>query len=444
MKVNDLTEQNGRKVTLLAAANVADDVPIWAWEYSGKGRVQHGTLALFAGRPGAGKSTAARWFAAGFSTGTLDGCWCGKPQNIAYIAPAEESLKYIVKPGLRAAGADLTRIYLPEVWCDDQQVRLQSVADEERLTEEIKANEITVVIVDPLMDTIAATTDIYRNNEVRACIDPWARMADKIDGVVFGVAHLKKATTGDVVAGINASSAFGEVARAVFGFAKDPESDSDRIMSQAKNSTGEEDLALTYVIESHTVTTDTGKSAPVGRFAITGESDRTVGDVLRDTDPAPVSEAQAWLEDYISEHQPVRSKDVKDAAKAEGFSGSTIDRAARKIGVEAKPEGYPRKTFWSLPQSRQHPHQPSEGDVTDATDATGDDQHQQDDATAPDPTVTSVTSATSTPREGDATDRCPDCGAPLGKTGKCVACIVNRASQAQNPETATNDEEITE
>lgn len=77
------------------------------------------------------------------------------------------------------------------------------------------------------------------------------------------------------MAGVNGSSAFGEVARAVFGFAKDPESDGNRIMSQAKNSTGEEDLALTYCIESHTVTTDSGKSAAVGRFVITGDSDRT-------------------------------------------------------------------------------------------------------------------------------------------------------------------------
>lgn len=62
---------------------------------------------------------------------------------------------------------------------------------------------------------------------------------------------LRKAPNGDVVAGINGSSAFGEVARSIFGFAKDLES-GERILSQAKNSAGEEDLALTYRIESHT------------------------------------------------------------------------------------------------------------------------------------------------------------------------------------------------
>lgn len=123
----------------------------------------------------------------------LPGCWFGQPQHVAYIAPAEESIKYIVKPGLRAAGADMRRIYFPEVWLEGDQVRLLSVADEERLHEQFAQHEITVIIVDPLMDTIGAGVDINRNNGVRAALGPWMRMADCLEGVAIGVAHLKKA-----------------------------------------------------------------------------------------------------------------------------------------------------------------------------------------------------------------------------------------------------------
>ncbi|MBX7134880.1 MAG: AAA family ATPase [Fimbriimonadaceae bacterium] len=394
-----MTASEYRTVNLISATDVTDDVPTWAWEYNGKGRIQLGTLALFAGRPGAGKSTAARWFAAGFTNGTLAGRWCGKPQNVAYIAPAEESLKYIVKPGLRAAGADLSRIYFPEVWHDDKQVRLQSDLDEARLTEEIVAAGITIVVVDPLMDTISASTDIHRNNEVRACIDPWARIAAKIDGIVIGVAHLKKAATGDVVAGVNGSSAFGEVPRAVFGFAKDPATDDDRIMSQEKNSTGEEDLALTYRIESHPVTTDSANVAEVGRFVIIGESDRTVGDVLREAKPPAASDAQIWLEDYLTEHGTAPSRDVKETGKAEGFSGSAIDRAARNLKVAiTTSNAFPRHTLWSLPRSRQSRQSPRVQVVRDATDVT--------------------------------VDNCPGCGGPLGATtGNCAYCIASEANR---------------
>lgn len=166
----------------------------------------------------------------------------------------------------------------------------------------------------------------------------------------------------------------------------------------------------------------------------------TVGDVLRDVDPRPLSAAPGWLEDYLSEHQPVWSKEVKDAARREDFSVSAIDRAARKIGVEFKEEGYPRRTYWSLPQSRQHPHQGPKGGVTDATDATDDDLRKRDDATGADSTVTSVTSATSSPREADATsDKCPDCGRPLGPLGKCGPCIAKRVAAQRNQRTTDQE-----
>src|SRR5690606_38268685 len=114
-----------RAVQLSSFADQQDDVPVWAWEHGGKGRIAVGTLALFAGRPGAGKSTGGRWMAAQVSNGTLAGHWHGNPANVAYIA-AEESARYVVKPGLRAAGADLRRVFMPRVELDGEEVRFLS------------------------------------------------------------------------------------------------------------------------------------------------------------------------------------------------------------------------------------------------------------------------------------------------------------------------------
>lgn len=344
----------GRQLVWVDAHSVHDDVPTWAWTYGGKGRIQLGTLALFAGRPGAGKSTAARWFAAQASLGALDGIWYGQPQRVAYIAPAEESLRFTVKPGLRAAGADLAMINFPQVHDDGRETRLLSILDEAALTAELVTRGVTVVVVDPLMSTIGANVDIHRNNEVRAYVEPWARIADAIGGIVVGVVHLRKESSGDLVAAINGSSAFGEVARAVFGFAKDPESDEgDRVLSQAKNSTGEEDLALTYRITGCEVMTDSGQAAEVGRFDITGDSTVTVGEILNTphmTDGGgSATEVRAWLEDYLAENGPEPSKAVKAAGRKEGFGERTLQRAAAKLGVVATAQGFPRVTFWGLP-----------------------------------------------------------------------------------------------
>ena len=196
------------------------------------------------------------------------------------------------------------------------------------------------------------SVDIHRNNETRERIEPWARIATAIDGIVTGVVHLIKMPGRDIIAGINGSSAFGEVPRAIFGFADDPKSDDGhRIMSQHKNSTGRTDLAETYAIKPDLVMTDTGKTAEVGKFVILGHSERTVADVLGEgIETSSVSgEAVDWLSDYLRTNPFVRSRDVKVEAKKEGFSESAMDRAARKHKVVATSKDYPRVTYWSPP-----------------------------------------------------------------------------------------------
>jgi hypothetical protein len=132
------------------------------------------------------------------------------------------------------------------------------------------------------MSAIGSTVDINRNNETREYLEPWARMAEAINGLVIGIAHLTKTPGGDIVAAINGSSAFGEVPRAVIAFAVDLQSGgSQGVLSQEKNNAGRKDLALTYIIESVKVTTDDSPiPVEVGRFALGGPSDLRVADVI--------------------------------------------------------------------------------------------------------------------------------------------------------------------
>lgn len=376
-------EGYSRTVVLRTAEEIPDDVPTWAWEYEGRGRIAVGTLVVFAGRPGAGKSTSARWICAQLTRGTLPGSFHGTPVSVAYIA-REESLTYVVKPAFRANGSDLARVLFPEVVItdDNQSDRLAPIttADVPGLSDKLKAAGVRAVVVDPLMSMVGARSDVNRNNEVRAALEPWRQLAEDLDGVVLGVAHLTKATTGDVVAGINGSSAFGEVARAVFGFAKDHDSDSDeRIMSQEKNSLGDESLALRYRIGANVVTTDSGRSAEVATFEILGASDKRVGDVLRDAGRADRNDesaeterdiAREWLRRYLADHgEPVDSADAKKDGRAAGFAERTIQRARADLGVVITPAG--RKSTWSLPVPLPVPHTEAGTGGTGGTDQIG-------------------------------------------------------------------------
>lgn len=364
--------KSGRHIEWLRGTEIKTAVPIWAWHYKGKGRIQLGTLALLAGRPGAGKSTAARWFATQASLGQLDGQWEGDPQQVAYIA-AEESLKYTIVPGLRAAGANMSNIHFPAAYHDGEPTQILSTIDEIMLTDYMIEKEITIVIIDPLMSTVTSRTDINRNNEVRGQIAPWARIAETISGISLGVVHLRKNSSGgDVVAAINGSSAFGEVARSIFAFAKMPDNDETRIMSQHKNSTGSEDLSLTYEIASRTLYTDDDKMADVGVFNVIGDSDLTVEDIMAEGMQivGPGTECKNWLEDYLSAEGPAPSQEVKrEASKVGGWAHATVERAAKKLKIVVTSKGFPRMTYWSVAIQQSPLQSPNKiAEVTEVTE----------------------------------------------------------------------------
>lgn len=360
------------RISLRPMSEVADDVPTLAWEpnprYPG---IAVGTLAIFGGRPAAGKSTAARWFVAEATNGTLPGAWYGTPVGAAWIG-TEESEVYLMKPGLRAAGADLGKVVIPEVEIhhddtDSSVVPILHCLDMEALADEFTAAGIKVVVLDPLMSAIGSRTDVNRSNEVRARLEPWVKLAEAIDGVVIGIAHLKKSFTGDVVAALNGSSAFGEVARSIFGFAKDDSADDGtRLMSHAKSSIGPEDLSYTYTLEPVEVTTDSGKTATMSRFVLGEETDRTVSDALREAasggppaspEDKPMSDKAAMLVQILTGPNGKLLELTKDAVVDQmgeaGYSADQTRRAREELSKRCR-IGKPFRTgnsgpyYWKL------------------------------------------------------------------------------------------------
>ncbi|NME89366.1 AAA family ATPase [Corynebacterium stationis] len=345
------------------------EVPTWGWEPESNGEphgaIPVGSMSIWAGRPGAGKSTSGRWFAAQVSRGILPGCWYGTPHNVAYIA-GEESLKYNVIPSLVAAGADMKRILNPQVSFQapdgvHEIVPLVPEKDMRELTALLKTKGVKVVVVDPLMEYMGGgNIDIYKNDQVRAKVKPWAKLAEDIDGIVIAIMHLNKSGNGDVVAGINGSSAFGEVARSIFGFAKDPNSeDGDRVMSQEKNSIGNEGAAWTYRIEGKEITNTQGKKGNFGTFVMVGDSEKTVGEVLRelpnDSDSGDRSEVEAIVLDYLeSQGGSAKAGDVLKVTRAAGLSDSTVKNSRKKIGVKTVKAGMNGGWVWTIDPASEY------------------------------------------------------------------------------------------
>jgi hypothetical protein len=354
------TPDTSRKLVLTRASDIEPEPVVWMWEDNGRGRIPSGSLGLFAGREGTGKSSFLIWKTARITTGTLPGSLYGQPRGVIYVA-VEDSWKYTIVPRLIASGADLDLVYRAEVQeIDGGTVSLSLPADNKLLEQAITASSIAQVVLDPLMSAISDTLDTHVNRQVRQALDPLARMADRTGAVVAGIAHFNKSGGTDASSLITASGAFKDVARFIFAFAED-DGDGSKVMTQTKNSLGVASLpSLAYRIIEAIVPTPKG-DAKVGRFVLDGETDRTVRDILTvqasgDTDRSEKTRADDYLREALGDG-PRPTREVEEEAKqVHGISQRTLDRARAGLKIPAQKHG----TIWwiSLPEH--------EGDLRDA------------------------------------------------------------------------------
>jgi len=348
--------QNGRRLVLTPASEITPEPVVWAWEQFGQGRIPAGSVGLFAGREGTGKSSFLIWAAAQITRGELPGAFKGDPRPVIYVT-FEDSWKFTIVPRLMAAGADLDLIYRAEVEAiDGGTYSLSLPADNKLLEEAITGHRVALVVIDPLLSAISDVLDTHVNRKVRQALDPLASLADRTGAVLAGIAHFSKSTGTDASSLITGSGAFKDVARFIFAFATDE--DDSGVVTQTKNSLGHSSLpSLAYRIIEAIVPTVKG-DARVGRLVLEGEAGRTVRDILAAKDGSEEQDESTRAEDYLKRvlaDGPRRTTEVEDEAKGNAIAKRTLDRARRALRIPAAK----REDGWwiSLPEH--------EGDLTE-------------------------------------------------------------------------------
>jgi len=347
-----------RRCNLKFFNQVKSYAPQFVWEHDEEGVLQLGTLCLFAGRPSAGKSTATRWLAAQLSNGTLPGIWHGHPVNVALFT-AEEQHDVTVATSLIAAGAELSRVAATLMKDGETESMLRAIGDELALTEELCDNGIRCLIVDPIIETFDSKADMNQNNVVREYLHPYQRIAKAINGIVIGVVHLRKNGTRNVMEDITGSSAFGEVARSIIGFAEQAPDEPLRIVEQVKNSVGPSTLRMNYRLTIEDVDTDDGMRVSATRFELAGPSDLSIADLggVNDEEADQVSANIEWLQRYLEIEQPAPSAQVKrDAKDQAGIGENALHRARKKLKVKSismPRDKAPHSRSWCLPDWEQ-------------------------------------------------------------------------------------------
>jgi hypothetical protein len=244
-------------------------------------------------------------------------------------------------------------VFRAEVIVDgDLETSLTLPADCAAVEVEIRRVGAVLLSVDPLISTVAGRLDTHKDREVREALQPLAQLADRTGCTVLGNAHFGKSTGHDPLALMMGSVAFGNVARAVLGFAQDTDTeDGSCVISQVKNNLGRLDLpSLRYRIDETFIDTDEGVTS-VGKLVMLGESDRSVQDILRDrgegSERTERDEAKDLLRELLMNHQ-VPAKEVQAAAKDAAISWTTIRRAADDLGVHKIHPDIRDPWFWVL------------------------------------------------------------------------------------------------
>lgn len=356
-----------RRLVLTPASKIKIRPVRWLWDTTppgepptSHGRLPLNSLSIAAGGPGLGKSQFAAWMAAHVTNGTLPGELYGTPRNVIYAA-TEDSWSMTIAPRLIAAGADLDRVFRVDVMDDERlHARLSLPVDTALIGKAAEENDVALLIADPLLSMIDASINDYRATEIRSALEPLVAAADRHNFSVLGLAHFTKSGGTDPLSRVAGSGAFGQLIRALIAFAKQEGEDGtpEYVMSLEKNNLGREGLPSYYYRMIPTDIETPEGTSHTSRFVLGPESLTSVREVMRDEttgeSPTSMSEAVEWLQGYLTDAGgSAIGREVKKAARAEGFSDSTIDRARRKLRIKSKQEGFgkDRTSHWYLPDA---------------------------------------------------------------------------------------------
>jgi hypothetical protein len=265
-----------------------------------------------------------------------------------------------------AAGADLEYVYRVDVETVETSTGASTVMeltmprDCDLVSAEVKRLEVAMIALDPLMSVIDQRVDTHNDRDLRTALEPLGRLASETECMIIGLAHFNKSGNDDPLNLVTGSRAFTAFVRAVIAIARDPDSDEGQcIISQVKNNLGRLDQPnLTYVVRPVTVETENGEACKTARLVFTGESEKSVRDILADTgtaaDRSERAECKAWLRDVL-DGGPRRTKEVESEATTAGFSVRTLTRARKELGVRAdqlSTGAQGRNEWWLAPPAK--------------------------------------------------------------------------------------------
>jgi len=197
------------------------------------------------------------------------------------------------------------------------------------------------------MAYLPSGSDAHKDQDVRAILSRLTRLAEETGCTVVLIRHLNKSTGRDPLYRGGGSIGIVGAGRLALLVAADPDDEGRRVLAAMKSNLGPLPEAMAYRL----ATADGGYD--VARVEWEGHVNHTahtlLGDRLTGPEAEARTEAEAWLEDRLIQAGSAKAGDVKREAQKAGIAPRTLERAAVKLRVAKRSEGFPRVMYWALP-----------------------------------------------------------------------------------------------
>lgn len=342
--------ENNRELKITNIADIQALPMVWLW----KDKIPKGSLTLFSGNPGVGKTLALLDIIARYSTGREwpDGAANEIEPGEVLLLNAEDDKARSVKPRLLAAGyapgsvsiIDGTTI-LSEV---KKKVRpLILLRDLDLLEARVEANgRIGLVVIDPVSNYLG-DSDMNSAQDVREVLTPVREFAERTGVTVNCNSHFNK--RGDVMTAlqkVGGASALVEVPRAVWLFDRDKEDRALFHMIRGKVNDSKQRTGMKYRIGERTVVDGDVTLVEIPFVDWQGEEELNADEQLIMGGGGNVAEKAAqFLDDFLTEERPATI--LYAVAKSRGISRDALFDA-RKLRPYVKAEQRSGEWFWRV------------------------------------------------------------------------------------------------
>lgn len=328
----------------------------WLWP----NRFARGKFNQIQGDPGLGKTMVVCDMTSRQSVGAAwpDGSPSCGPASVIIIT-GEDDPADVLKPRLRSAGADMTKVHVLETAMvlnpktgQLEREQFDIGRDVPKLMQAIQQiGDVAMVIMDPI-SAYTGKVDSHKNAEVRGMLGEFLEMIAKLDICLIGIIHQNKQIGGKSVYRASGSLAFTAAARSVWMIAPDREDDRRRLLLPVKCNIAARLDGMAYRIES-----DGGgppfvhwESDPVQLSADGYLQQEENGDRKNDQESA-LAKAVEFVQEQLK-GGPVLSKELENAVRANYIAPATYKRARESLGCRAEKEG---NIWWTLLPGQKRP-----------------------------------------------------------------------------------------